>query len=40
MNGDPKLYVLLDQLQFHSLSRNIDELEKKYSKVALQGLFG
>ena len=33
-------YVLLDQYNFQSLSRTIDELEKKYSKVALQGLFG
>ena len=32
-------YVLLDQYWFHSLSKNIDDLEKKYSKVAMQGLF-
>lgn len=33
-------HVLLDQHGFHSLTKNIDELEKKYSKVAMQGLFG
>lgn len=33
-------YVLLDQHGFHSLGKTIDELEKKYSKVAMQGLFG
>jgi hypothetical protein len=33
-------YVLLDTHGFHSLSNTIDILEKKYSKVAMQGLFG
>jgi DNA polymerase-1 len=33
-------YVLLDTHNFHSLSNTIDILEKKYSKVAMQGLFG
>jgi len=33
-------YVLLDVHGFHSLSNTIDILEKKYSKVATQGLFG
>lgn len=33
-------YVLLDQHGFHSLTKTIDELEKRYSKVAMQGLFG
>lgn len=33
-------HVLLDQHGFDSLTKTIDELEKKYSKVAMQGLFG
>jgi hypothetical protein len=33
-------HVLLDQHGFHSLARLIDDLEKKYNKVAMQGLFG
>lgn len=33
-------YVLLDTHGFHSLTKTIDDLEKKYSKVAMQGLFG
>ncbi len=33
-------HVLLDIHGFHSLSKFIDELEKKYSKVSMQGLFG
>lgn len=33
-------YVLLDQYQFHSLAKTIDELEKKFSKPMMQGLFG
>ena len=33
-------HVLLDQHGFHSLSKTIDDLEKKYSKVAMQWLFG
>lgn len=33
-------HVLLDQYAFHSLSKNIDELEKKYEKVSMQWLFG
>lgn len=33
-------HVLLDKHGFHSLTKTIDELEKRYSKVAMQGLFG
>ncbi|AKH32370.1 DNA polymerase I [candidate division SR1 bacterium Aalborg_AAW-1] len=33
-------HILLDTHGFHSLSKTIDDLEKKYSKVAMQGLFG
>jgi hypothetical protein len=32
-------HVLLDQYGFHSLTKTIDDLEKKYSKVTMQGLF-
>lgn len=33
-------YVLLDTHGFHSLAKTIDDLEKKYEKVSMQGLFG
>lgn len=33
-------YVLLDHYQFHSLSKTIDDLEKKFNKPVMQGLFG
>lgn len=33
-------YVLLDQHNFHSLAKTIDELEKRFNKPVMQGLFG
>lgn len=39
-NFDIIRHVLLDQYGFHSLTKTIDELEKKYSKVSMQWLFG
>ena len=33
-------HVLLDQHGFRSLAKSIDDLEAKFTKVSLQGLFG
>ncbi len=40
INFDIMRHVLLDTYQFHSLVKMIDDLEKKFSKPVMQGLFG
>lgn len=39
-NFDIIRHVLIDQYQFHSLEKLIAELEQKYNKPMMQGLFG